>query len=78
MGYRELRLEADLVRRDAHAVVEQIRFALAPTVRCSRPSAAARLLPYPVLLGRSRPARATREAVGDVAVKGRTPRRGLP
>jgi very-short-patch-repair endonuclease len=28
MGYRVLRLEADLVRRDVHAAVEQIRTAL--------------------------------------------------
>src|SRR5687768_8825861 len=35
------------------------------TVRCSRPSAAARLLPSPdVVLGRSRPARAMGKAVG--------------
>jgi len=38
------------------------------TVQCSQPSAAARFLPPPsVVLGRSRPARATGEAVGDVA-----------
>jgi very-short-patch-repair endonuclease len=28
MGYRVLRLDADLVRRDVHAAVEQIRAAL--------------------------------------------------